>query len=69
MGDTYRQKENFMNNSGRRTLAFLTGLGVGAGLAALFAPRSGEETREWIADTAERKFRVLRRRGRRSEAL
>jgi gas vesicle protein len=66
MGDSYPQKENFMNNTGRTTLVFLTGLGIGAGLAALFAPRSGEETREWIADTAERKFKVLRRTGRRS---
>lgn len=55
-----------MNNTGRTTLFFLTGLGIGAGLAALFAPRSGEETREWIADTAERKFKMLRRVGRRS---
>jgi len=55
-----------MNNTGRTTLVFLTGLGIGAGLAVLFAPRSGEETREWIADTAERKFKVLRRVGRRS---
>jgi len=55
-----------MNNTGRTTLVFLTGLGIGAGLAALFAPRSGEETREWIADTAEQKFKVLRRMGRRS---
>jgi len=65
-GDTYPQKENFMNNTGRTALVFLTGLGIGAGLAVLFAPRSGEETREWIADTAERKFKVLRRVGRRS---
>ena len=55
-----------MNNIGRTTLLFLTGLGIGAGLAILFAPQSGEETREWIADTAERKFKVLRRAGRRS---
>ena len=55
-----------MNNAGRTTLVFLTGLGIGAGLVALFAPRSGEETREWIADTAKRKFKVLRRVGRRS---
>jgi gas vesicle protein len=66
MGDTYQQKEDFMSNVGRTTLFFLTGLGIGAGLAALFAPQSGEETREWIADTAERKFKVLRRVGRRS---
>jgi gas vesicle protein len=66
MEDTDPKKEDFMNNSGRTTLAFLTGLGIGAGLAALFVPRSGEETREWIADTAERKFKVLRRKGRQS---
>lgn len=55
-----------MNNTGRTTLVFLTGLAIGAGLVALFAPQSGEETREWIADTAERKYKMLRRRGRRS---
>jgi len=55
-----------MNSTGSTTLAFLTGLGIGTGLAALFAPQLGEETREWIADTAERKFKVLRRVGRRS---
>jgi gas vesicle protein len=55
-----------MNNTGRTTLVFLTGLGIGAGLATLFAPQSGEEARQWIADTAEREFRVLRRMGRRS---
>ena len=55
-----------MNNTGRTTFVFLTGLGIGAGLAVLFAPRSGEETREWIADKAGRKFKMLRRVGRRS---
>ena len=55
-----------MNSTERTTLVFLAGLGIGAGLAALFALQSGEETREWIADTAEREFKVLRRRGRRS---
>ena len=46
MGEIYPQKEDFMNNTGRTTFFFLTGLGIGAGLAVLFAPRSGEETRE-----------------------
>ena len=55
-----------MNNTGRNTLTFLTGIGIGAVLAALFTPRSGEETREWIADTTERKLKGLRRMGRRS---
>jgi gas vesicle protein len=66
MEHTHPQKENFMNNTGRTTLMFLTGLGIGAGLAVLFAPQSGEETREWIADTAEQKIKGLRRMGRRS---
>jgi gas vesicle protein len=60
------RKEHFVNNIGRTTLAFLAGLGVGAAIALLSAPRSGEETREWIADKAERKFKMLRRSGRRS---
>lgn len=55
-----------MNNAERTTLAFLTGLGIGVVFAALITPRSGEEMREWVADTAERKFRVLRRKGGRS---
>jgi gas vesicle protein len=32
----------------RTTSAFLIGLGVGAGLGVLFAPKSGEETRDEI---------------------
>ena len=31
-----------MNNTGRTTLTFLTGLGIGTALAVLFAPQSGE---------------------------
>jgi hypothetical protein len=50
-----------MNTTGRTTLFFLAGLGIGAGLALLFAPQSGEETREWIADTAELEVKMLRR--------
>ena len=55
-----------MNNAERTTLAFLTGIGIGVVFAALITPRSGEEMREWVADTAERKLRVLRRKGGRS---
>jgi gas vesicle protein len=32
---------------------FLAGLGMGAVLALLFAPRSGKQTREYIAEKAE----------------
>jgi gas vesicle protein len=55
-----------MNDTERTTLFFLVGLGIGVGVAVFFAPRSGEETREWLADKAEREFRMLRRSGRRS---
>lgn len=55
-----------MNNAERTTLIFLAGLGIGAAAALLVAPQSGEETRAWIADTAERELKKLRRSGRRS---
>ncbi len=41
-------------NGGASKLAFfLAGVGMGAILALLFAPKSGEETREYIAGKAE----------------
>jgi gas vesicle protein len=42
--------EDVMNS--RVGLAFLIGVAVGAATALLFAPQSGEETREWISDKA-----------------
>ena len=60
------EKEGFMNDAGRKGVALLTGLGIGLGLALLFAPRSGEETREWISDAAGQKLYLLRRKSRRS---
>jgi gas vesicle protein len=54
-----------VENNERGTLQFLLGMGIGLGLALLFAPQSGEETREWIAVSAEDGLRQLRRRGRR----
>jgi gas vesicle protein len=52
-------------NNGRGSITFLAGLGIGIGLALLFAPLSGEETREWLIDNAESKMKRLRRQGRR----
>ncbi|MEN8139813.1 MAG: YtxH domain-containing protein [Thermodesulfobacteriota bacterium] len=38
------------NGSGGSLLTFLTGTIIGAGLALLYAPKSGQETREMITD-------------------
>ena len=41
------------NNGASNLGFFLAGLGIGAILALLFAPRSGKETRDYIAQKAE----------------
>lgn len=40
-------------DSGSQFGAFLCGLGIGAVVALLFAPRSGKETRDYIVQRAE----------------
>jgi len=52
-------------DSGSGLLRFALGVGVGLGLALLFAPQSGEETRRWLMETADDRYRRLRRQGRR----
>jgi gas vesicle protein len=43
--------------------AFLLGLGVGVGIGILFAPKSGEETREYIRSKASEGGDLLKQRG------
>ncbi len=43
--------------------SFLLGVGVGAGIALLFAPGSGEQTRELLRGKADEGREYLRRRG------
>jgi gas vesicle protein len=57
------------NNAGSKISYFLVGLGIGALVGILFAPKSGEETREFLTQKAEegreyaqRKARELRDR-------
>lgn len=57
------------DNVGSKISYFLVGLGVGTLLGILFAPKSGEETREYLAskadegrEFAQRKARELRER-------
>jgi gas vesicle protein len=57
------------DNVGSKVSFFLVGLGIGALVGILFAPKSGEETREYLAskaeegrDYAQKKARELRER-------
>jgi gas vesicle protein len=43
----------------------MAGLGIGLGLGLLFAPMSGEDTREWLAESAEDRLKRIRRQSRR----
>jgi gas vesicle protein len=56
-------------NTGSKISYFLVGLGIGAVVGILFAPKSGEETREYLSkradegkEYAQRKARELRER-------
>lgn len=57
------------DNVGSKISFFLVGLGIGALVGILFAPKSGEETREYLSNRAEegreyaqKKARELRER-------
>ncbi len=57
------------DNVGSKVSYFLVGLGVGALMGVLFAPKSGEDTREYLSkraddgrDFAQKKARELRDR-------
>src|ERR1700685_178382 len=57
------------NSAGSKVSYFLVGLGIGALVGILFAPKAGEETREFLSKKAEegkeyaqRKARELRER-------
>ena len=57
------------DNVGSKVSFFLVGLGIGALMGILFAPKSGEETREYLSskadegkEYAQRKARELRER-------
>jgi gas vesicle protein len=48
-----KKKHGDENGRGPSVSAFVIGLGVGAALAVLFAPRSGEATRDYISTSAK----------------
>jgi gas vesicle protein len=51
-------------NVGGKISYFLVGLGVGAMLGILFAPKSGEETREYLSKKAEEGKEYAQRKAR-----
>ena len=51
---------------GNIVLSLLIGFGIGVGLTLLFAPQSGEDTRDWIALASRRAKRQVRKASRRS---
>jgi gas vesicle protein len=52
------------DNEGSKFFYFLAGLGIGALIGILFAPQSGEQTREMLADRAGEGREYLQRRSR-----
>jgi len=52
------------NNGASKVAFFLAGMGIGAILALLFAPKSGKETRDYLAQKAEEGKEYVAVRGR-----
>jgi gas vesicle protein len=66
---TFFPEVTMADNVGSKVSYFLVGLGVGALMGVLFAPKSGEDTREYLAkraddgrEFAQKKARELRER-------
>ena len=59
------RKRGNVSDKGKAVGSLILGFGLGVGLAILFAPQSGEETREWLSASAEDQYYRMRRRGRR----
>jgi gas vesicle protein len=50
------------SNVGSKVSYFLVGLGIGALIGILFAPKSGDETREYLSNRAEEGKEYARRK-------
>ena len=52
------------DNTGSKVSCFLVGLGIGALIGILFAPKSGEETRDFLSQKAEEGKEYAQKRAR-----
>lgn len=52
------------DNDGSGILWFLAGLGIGAAIGILYAPKTGEETRQQIREAAEQGREAVKERAR-----
>ena len=52
------------HNGGSKFIYFIAGIGIGALVGILFAPKSGRETREYLGTRADEGREYLRKRGR-----
>lgn len=55
------------DNDGSSILWFLAGLGIGAAVGILYAPRTGEETRQQIREAAEQGRDMVKERARQAK--
>jgi gas vesicle protein len=55
------------DSDGSGILWFLAGLGIGAAVGILYAPRTGEETRQQIREAAEQSRDVVKERARQAK--
>lgn len=52
------------NNGGSKLIYFIAGVGIGALIGIMFAPKSGKETREFLAERAGEGREYLTKKGR-----
>jgi gas vesicle protein len=61
---SFIRRQEMADNDGSGFLWFLAGLGIGAAVGILYAPKPGDETRQQIREAAEEGSSTVRQRAR-----